>query len=470
MNNYFFWKIEFDKINLKWGELKSFIKNVPGNSKWISQDFNKKCIFTFHEENSNTETFNLSEIGFPGLPDNKDCRLKFSVWRINDFKTFPELIGFSNNQGDDVWKKVTPFEYELIQSTSHLKNESPPFFSLENIEFKNDEFYREFHIFYVFINNTIKYFSGPFFIRSVESKGSGEWFFDGESFLNSFNDRVLKLKWISDKKGLTAPSNSPDSEILEVLESFAESFEEDDVEEDLSENSIFTSDIITSKNENLVFLNFSIKYNLENNEFFDLSIDSQTPLNLDNINRDNSWHIYQSENNICILKFFSSTIFDSTDEDFSKALDTVPMPSQNDLNRCVSESLNVSKEDFTKFGKVELTISKMIYEGSELNKKYSLDMTDSFVWEEEGIELNFQESRWILFFNRGFNGNSLNIYHNIDKNLLTNQSGHIFYSNSANYFTNQIEGSCSLFLKFEKNFSDLDISTSTSTSSVFFTS
>ena len=463
MSNYFFWEIEFDKVNLKWGELKSYIKNVPGNSKWVSQDFNKKCIFTFHEKHINSKTLDLSEIGHPGIPHNKYCRLKFAVWRINDFKVFPELIGFSNNQGSNIWRKVTPFEYELTQSTSHLKNEHPPFFSFENIEFKNDGFYREFHIFYVFINNSIIYYSGPFFIRSIENKGSGEWFFDGESFLNSFNNRVFKLIWVSNDKGLTSPSNSPDSETLEMIEEHAKLFNENVDEDNVNNIPVFKSSTSISFNDTSVFLNFSIKYNLSTNKLFDLSIDSKVRVDYNSINRDNSWHIYQFEDNICILKFFSSMKFGKIDDDskYFDALSKVPMPSQNVLDRCKSESLNVLFNDYLfDFDIIELTVSKIIYEGSELNKKYFLYLNSDFVWESEGIELNFKESIGTLSFNKGFNGNSLNIYHNIDTNLLKAQFGRIFYSNSANYFTNQVESSCSLLLEFKKS-----LSTSTSTSS-----
>jgi hypothetical protein len=406
---YFVWRIYFDKKKCEWSDLTCSTVTEAGNGQWTTTDNNLFCILVYHNDvaNSDTQPDLPSDLGHPEPPTSIYSDLEYFKWRIIKTSTFvsePFQISTQTTSGDDFWRKVTPFELEIVEGDSLFCSEVPKLPSIANtaLKFDNKDTYRQFTARWGCdnANEGLAYVSGPKYSGNVSSKGAGRWVYEGKAFSDAIYGIVFEIKWTSSVKGIgTSPNRLINNDVYDQLvEECLNSVDDGTVDPELP---VVIPEFSVVEETEQMCPTFRLLFNCDDQTLGDVEFIGLNPVSDDEIQRNDRWEYFDtfSDNGVnkCVFYNMSSEVVDVniTKEEIAV---TTPTTDGVPLLSCPCY-ISKSRSDIIEQADImTLVVSGVVGESSEVNGLYELAKdSDSLSWKfsDDKIETNIlYNNRW----------------------------------------------------------------------------
>lgn len=219
---YYIWTIRYDKYLCKWSSLLSSTSTTRGGSKWVSTSSYRFLVLTYHNNigNDASQPTLPSDLNYPGYPSSSYCEMQYIQWRVVKSSLYtgePFQTAYVSTVGDDLWRQITPYEYEMIQSVPMFcaTSPQPPSFTNTVLKYDSADTYRKFTS--RWCHNSVgipTYVSGPVYAGNVKERGGNRWEYKGKNYADSLLGIVYEIEWVSSIAGI---GTSPQSIISDEL-------------------------------------------------------------------------------------------------------------------------------------------------------------------------------------------------------------------------------------------------------------
>lgn len=461
---YYVWTIRYDKYHCTWSDLSSSTTASRGKGEWTSTSNYRFLVLTYHQRTANdsTQPDLPSDLNYPGYPPNSYCNMQYIKWRVVRSESYtgePFQVSYVSSQGDDWWRQVTPFEYELTQSVPMFcaTTPQPPSFSNTIMKYDSSNTYRKFRSRWsCSTDGSVTYVSGPTYVSNVKERGNSRWEYHGKSFSDALLGVVYEIEWTSSTKGIgTSPQSIISDELRSTLAEFCD--------QPASSSAIALSDSKVSLSErNLSEQTYSgypiyrVVYDCSEKTFGDVELAALDQE--DNQLRTNNWEyvdIYEESGiNKCVFYYYSSGYQTNIKYANASAL-TKPAVTDIDLYECPCYwMVDVNKVlEATEF--MTVVVSGVEGRASSINSVYELPKIEGEnLWKLENsttsIVLKYTSDVWDFSFSKKYEGNNRVL---IDKLIQITDSFignfRVIFSESAEFTDEDGIGSCAL--SFEGN-------------------
>jgi len=404
---YYKWTITYDKEKCVWSDLDASILSSQGSGEWESEENYRFCILSYHSStvNDNTEPDLPEDLGYPSSPSSSYCSLLYPKWRIVKTSSYvgdPFELSLSSSAGDDIWNKVTPFEYEMTQSEPSYCSSTPanPSFSNTLLRHDSDSSYRQFtaKVRCDSVTGVLTYVSGPTYAGSAPERGNGRWTFGGKTSINSDGETVFEVSWDSSTQGIgTSPVNFLDSSLVSELTSMCRS---------VSDTILAASDIVILGDSSYVsqqdqlytgYPVYRVVFHCPEETFAQvetIAVAESKPISGMNIWEYHDTFLLDGEEH-CVFYYLS------TDQVVNVSLSEISVPSTSEvpLEDCPCSSSTNIPETVGQIQVMSLVVSGAIGKSYKANGVYSLvKELDDDIWifesEDAEITLKYNLENW----------------------------------------------------------------------------
>jgi len=471
---YYVWTIRYDKYLCKWSDLTYSISDVNGRGEWVSTSNYRFLVMTYHNRTPNySQQPDLpSDLNYPGYPPSTYCEMQYMKWRTVQSSSYvgePFQISFSSVIGDELWRKTTPFEYEMTQSVPIFCSTSPQIPSFTNTVLKNDgsSYYRKFRARWACNSSgSLSYVSGPTYINSVQDRGNSRWEYLGKSYEDSTLGLVYEIIWVSYEAGIgTSPNDVISEDLTSDLLSLCAT-ENSDTNNEVVVGSEYSISNVNSDKYYSGYPIFRVVYNcnLKTYSGVELIAIDQDDRQL----RTNSWKyidIYSELDELkCVFYYYSSNYQKNISLEQVEDLDS-PSIFDIDLYSCPCYWTTNIDSALEATNIINLVISGIDGRASSGNNIYQLQKVENEnTWKlsdsKKDVVLKYYNSKWDFSLSNNYKNNN---YLKINKEILLSDSfiGNfsIVFNDSA-VFTDE-DGSGTCMLSFEgNNLEEMDNSSS----------
>jgi len=461
---YYVWTIRYDKYLCRWSNLSSSTTSTNGRDEWVATTNYRFLVMTYHKRTANdsTQPDLPSDLNYPGYPPQKYVSMEYIKWRTVKSSSYigaPTQLSFITSSGDDLWRQVTPFEYEMTQSVPMFCATIPQIPSFTNTVLKYDDtdVYRKFRARWACNSSgVLTYVSGPTYINSVKERGNGRWEYEGKTYADSVLGTVYEIIWVSYEAGIgTSPNKVISEDLRTQLSSYCET------QSSSTDTSLEASDVSLTRrtfDEETYsgYPVYRVEYTCATKTFGDvelIALDQD-----DKQKRTNAWEyidLYTELSiNKCVFYYYSSGYQTDITNEEAAAL-TKPTTTNIKLYECpCSWLIDVDQVlEATEF--ITLIISGLEGRASSRNSVYKLSKIEgenSWKLEDSSREivLKYTSDTWDFSLSDNYKDNN---YLRIDKEIAITSSFignfRIVFSESADFSDEDGVGTC--MLSFEGN-------------------
>ena len=411
---YYNWEIKFNKKTCQWNDMKfSIIPNIAGSGTWVVTENVYFFIISYHSNivNDNTQPELPSDLGYPDYPSSLYCQLKYLKWRIvisSSYIGIPFPIELTSTRGDDYWRKVTPFEYELIQKEAVFCASDPQSPSYANTILKSDglEVYRKFIEKWSCNNGdgALSYVSGPIFNGVSVDKGNSRWIYSGKNYSDKNLGKVFEIEWISSQKGYgTAPSLTINDDVYQELLSQCGVESPETIITTTSSVDVVDS-VVGSAIPKVItgYPVFRTVYDCTTETFLSVELIS---ISIDeNFYKEDRWIYYdlykENDRNKCVYYYFSSKKYENIKfEDIP--IEEYPKTENVDLTDCECARKLDKNSIIANIKEIVFVLSNIVGRGSEVNGMHILaKQAEQYLWTKKDdkldIKLSYGQEKWNL--------------------------------------------------------------------------
>lgn len=454
---YYVWTIRYDRYLCAWSDLSFHISSVPGSGGWIPFTNYRFLQLTYHSKsgNNSSQPSLPSDLNYPNTPSSKYVETSYYKWRIiksDSYNGEPFLIDFVNNVGDDLWRKVTPYEYELIQSNPMFCSVTPQPPSFANTVFKydSDKYYRKFKTKWSYSSGSLNYISGPIYVGYDIERGNSRWVYNGDNYSDPIYGTIFEFIWVSREPGYgTSPNSVTSNDLIQQISSIYNNTVQEESILPITSINIETAESVPSLYNGYPV--FRVVYDFDFKSYSDIEIISIDEN--DNQKKTNNWHyvsLYEQSNILkAIFYFYSSDYYKNLS---LSEVNNIPLPSLDniDLKQCPYAWIVDRHKIMSSVNFINVFISNVEGEGNIVNGEYRLSKEeDKYIWSYKDslteVALILKDNYWDFSLSSNYKDNNyISINKNIDIIKVFVGNLKISFSDNAT-FKNEIgSGQCSL--------------------------
>jgi len=404
-SSYYIWTIRYDRHFCLWSELSYSTSTLAGNNQWSTYVNYRFLTLTYHSSiaNDSTQPDLPEDLNYPNYPPNSYCSMQYAKWRVIISSLYEGLltpISYVDSPGDNYWRKITPYEYELIQSAPVFCANNPRLPSFSNTIFKYDDpnTYRKFISRWGCDNGSLVYVSGPTYSTNVQEKGSNRWEYKEKKYSDSIYGVVYEIEWVSSERGYgTSPHAIISDELSEILSGYCASLES-------SNEETITSSINIADKDSEIYLNtgypvFRVVYDATTKTFGQTEL---IDICQDNIEVKDTWKFVDiySESGIrkCVFYYYSSDLQTNKTIEQVQSINKPSTSSINVLDCPCAWEIDVDKV-ISSNDIITCVLSNIKGKASSTNGIYNLSKTNSSnIWsfsdDKTNIELRYVNNMW----------------------------------------------------------------------------
>jgi hypothetical protein len=374
-------------------------------------------VLTYHNNigNDSTEPSLPTNLNYPGYPSSLYCEMQYIQWRVVQSSLYdgvPTQISYVSTSGDDLWRKITPYEYELIQSTPVFCATIPqtPSFTNTILKYDNANTYRKFTARWSHDSSGIpSYVSGPTYAGNVKERGNSRWEYKGKNYADAKLGIVYEIEWTSFIIGIgTSPKTIISDELFNNIDSWDVSPSLPATSNSLSSIKLSAMSSVSADEKYTGYPIYRVEYNCSTKvygdiEFIDLDQD-------ENQKRDNKWKYVDIYSELdagkCIYYYYSAEL--QTNKTYEELLALVkPTIAGLELYECPCSWLADIDQVLNSTFSISVILSGIEGRASISNSVYKLLKNDgSYGWKYEdkdtAIFLEYRSDKWYFSFARNY--------------------------------------------------------------------